>query len=199
MAVTLGMSCTRFLLLDSLGVLVSVPTSIAGQVNVGNATGATLNCWDGAGGPKGDGAINGGTGADTRHGGGRAEPRDRGRGGEAVQDPVVAVWRGARRGDGRGEVAAWVWGIGIRRLIDQLEQYTGYLNNEIHGAFDFGQIVGQSGGFRPIAGMPVVADLLAKARLEALLYAQAAADGGELILPPHKLLTPEQYLKAIGE
>ena len=32
-----------------------------------------------------------------------------------------------------------------RRLIDQLEQYTGYLNNEIHGAFDFGQIVGQSG------------------------------------------------------
>jgi two-component system response regulator AtoC len=31
-----------------------------------------------------------------------------------------------------------------RRLIEQLEQYTGYLNNEIHGAFDFGQIVGQS-------------------------------------------------------
>jgi RNA polymerase sigma-70 factor (ECF subfamily) len=39
---------------------------------------------------------------------------------EAVQDTFVAVWRGARRWDGRGEVAAWIWGIGIRRLIDQL-------------------------------------------------------------------------------
>ncbi|HEU5241488.1 MAG TPA: RNA polymerase sigma factor [Ornithinibacter sp.] len=39
---------------------------------------------------------------------------------EAVQDTFVAVWRGARRWGGRGEVAAWVWGIGIRRLIDQL-------------------------------------------------------------------------------
>ena len=39
---------------------------------------------------------------------------------DAVQDTFVAVWRGARRWDGRGEVAAWVWGIGIRRLIDQL-------------------------------------------------------------------------------
>ncbi|HEX7187063.1 MAG TPA: RNA polymerase sigma factor [Actinomycetes bacterium] len=41
---------------------------------------------------------------------------------EAVQDTFVAVWRGARRWDGRGEVAAWVWGIGIRRLIDQLRR-----------------------------------------------------------------------------
>ena len=39
---------------------------------------------------------------------------------EAVQDTFVAVWRGARRWSGQGEVAAWVWGIGIRRLIDQL-------------------------------------------------------------------------------
>ena len=30
------------------------------------------------------------------------------------------------------------------RLVNQLEQYTGYLNNEIHGAFDFGEIVGSS-------------------------------------------------------
>src|SRR4029079_10888946 len=37
-----------------------------------------------------------------------------------------------------------------RRLIEQLEQYTGYLNNEIHGAFDFGQIVGQSGALREV-------------------------------------------------
>ena len=39
---------------------------------------------------------------------------------EAVQDTFVAVWRGARRWSGDGEVAAWIWGIGIRRLIDQL-------------------------------------------------------------------------------
>ena len=41
---------------------------------------------------------------------------------EAVQDTFVAVWQGARRWDGRGEVAAWFWGIGIRRLIDQLRR-----------------------------------------------------------------------------
>lgn len=39
---------------------------------------------------------------------------------EAMQDTFVAVWRGARRWNGKGEVAAWIWGIAIRRLIDQL-------------------------------------------------------------------------------
>lgn len=37
---------------------------------------------------------------------------------EVVQDTFVAVWRGARRYGGRGEVAAWIWGIGVRRLVD---------------------------------------------------------------------------------
>jgi len=41
---------------------------------------------------------------------------------EAVQDTFLAVWRTARRWDGRGEVAAWVWGIGVRRLIDLLRK-----------------------------------------------------------------------------
>jgi RNA polymerase sigma-70 factor (ECF subfamily) len=36
---------------------------------------------------------------------------------EAVQDTFVAVWRSAGRWDGRGEPAAWIWGIAIRRLI----------------------------------------------------------------------------------
>jgi RNA polymerase sigma-70 factor, ECF subfamily len=39
---------------------------------------------------------------------------------EVVQDTFVAVWRGARRYRGTGEVAAWIWGIGIRKLIDRL-------------------------------------------------------------------------------
>lgn len=41
---------------------------------------------------------------------------------EVVQDTFVAVWRGARGYSGTGEVAAWIWGIGIRRLIDALRR-----------------------------------------------------------------------------
>jgi len=41
---------------------------------------------------------------------------------EVVQDTFVAVWKGAKRYRGQGEVAAWIWGIGIRRLIDQLRR-----------------------------------------------------------------------------
>ncbi|MBB4839230.1 fibronectin-binding autotransporter adhesin [Sphingomonas kyeonggiensis] len=41
---------------------VAVQTSIAGQVNLVNFAGLTLNFWDGAAGPKNNGAINGGTG-----------------------------------------------------------------------------------------------------------------------------------------
>lgn len=39
---------------------------------------------------------------------------------EVVQDAFVAVWQGARRWAGRGEVPAWIWGIAIRRLLDRL-------------------------------------------------------------------------------
>ncbi len=39
---------------------------------------------------------------------------------EAVQDTFVAVWKSAGRWDGRGEPAAWIWGIAIRRLIGVL-------------------------------------------------------------------------------
>jgi RNA polymerase sigma-70 factor (ECF subfamily) len=37
---------------------------------------------------------------------------------EALQDAFVAVWRGAGRWDGRGEVPAWLWGIAVRRFLD---------------------------------------------------------------------------------
>src|SRR3989442_586471 len=39
---------------------------------------------------------------------------------EVVQDTFVAVWRRPQAYGGGGEVAAWIWGIGIRRLIDRL-------------------------------------------------------------------------------
>jgi RNA polymerase sigma-70 factor (ECF subfamily) len=42
---------------------------------------------------------------------------------EAVQDTFVAVWQAARKWDSRGEVAAWIWGIGVRRLIDGLRKH----------------------------------------------------------------------------
>ncbi|MGW0591194.1 RNA polymerase sigma factor [Streptosporangium sp. NPDC002607] len=41
---------------------------------------------------------------------------------EAVQDTFVAVWRTARTWKGKGEVAAWIWGIGVRRLLDRLRR-----------------------------------------------------------------------------
>jgi RNA polymerase sigma-70 factor (ECF subfamily) len=41
---------------------------------------------------------------------------------EVVQDTFVAVWRGAKRFRGTGEVPAWIWGIGIRRLVSHLRR-----------------------------------------------------------------------------
>ena len=39
---------------------------------------------------------------------------------EVLQDTFVAAWQGARRFRGDGDVAAGLWGIGVRRLISQL-------------------------------------------------------------------------------
>jgi RNA polymerase sigma-70 factor (ECF subfamily) len=41
---------------------------------------------------------------------------------DAVQDTFVAVWRSAKRYDGSGAVGAWIWGIGVRRLIDAIRR-----------------------------------------------------------------------------
>jgi len=38
---------------------------------------------------------------------------------DTIQDTFVAVWRGAARYDASGSVPAWIWGIGVRRLIGQ--------------------------------------------------------------------------------
>lgn len=41
---------------------------------------------------------------------------------QALQDTFVAVWRKPAAYRGSGEVAAWLWGIAVRRLIDQLRR-----------------------------------------------------------------------------
>lgn len=40
----------------------------------------------------------------------------------AIQDTFVAVWKKPGSYRGQGAVAAWLWGIAIRRLIDQLRK-----------------------------------------------------------------------------
>lgn len=39
---------------------------------------------------------------------------------DAIQDCFTAVWREAARWRGDGDVAAWLWGIAVRRLISRL-------------------------------------------------------------------------------
>ena len=41
---------------------------------------------------------------------------------DALQETFVAVWRKAGDYRGEGEVAAWLWGIAIRKLIDRLRR-----------------------------------------------------------------------------
>jgi RNA polymerase sigma-70 factor (ECF subfamily) len=41
---------------------------------------------------------------------------------DALQDTFVAVWRKAGDYRGEGDVAAWLWGIAIRKLIDRLRR-----------------------------------------------------------------------------
>jgi RNA polymerase sigma-70 factor, ECF subfamily len=41
---------------------------------------------------------------------------------QAVQDTFLALWRGQSGYRGSGDVAAFIWGIGIRRLIDAIRR-----------------------------------------------------------------------------
>jgi RNA polymerase sigma factor (sigma-70 family) len=43
---------------------------------------------------------------------------------DAVQDTFVAVWQKPRAYRGTGDVAAWLWGIAIRRLVSRLRHRT---------------------------------------------------------------------------
>lgn len=40
----------------------------------------------------------------------------------ATQDTFLAAWKSAKTFRGEGDVGAWLWGIGIRRLIDVLRK-----------------------------------------------------------------------------
>jgi RNA polymerase sigma-70 factor, ECF subfamily len=42
---------------------------------------------------------------------------------DAVQDTFVAVWRKPQGFRGDGDVAAWLWGIAIRRLVSRLRSH----------------------------------------------------------------------------
>jgi RNA polymerase sigma-70 factor, ECF subfamily len=42
---------------------------------------------------------------------------------DVLQDTFLAAWKGASRYRGEGEVAAWLWGIGLRRLISQMRRH----------------------------------------------------------------------------
>jgi RNA polymerase sigma-70 factor (ECF subfamily) len=39
---------------------------------------------------------------------------------DVLSDTFVAVWKGARRFRGEGDVAAWIWGIAAKRLVSRL-------------------------------------------------------------------------------
>jgi RNA polymerase sigma-70 factor (ECF subfamily) len=41
---------------------------------------------------------------------------------QAIQDTFLAVWRDAGGYRGKGDVGAFIWGIGIRRLIDAIRR-----------------------------------------------------------------------------
>lgn len=41
---------------------------------------------------------------------------------DVLQDTFVAVWHGADKFRGDGEVPAWLWGIAIRRLVSRLRK-----------------------------------------------------------------------------
>ena len=41
---------------------------------------------------------------------------------QALHDTFVAVWRKPANYRGSGEVGAWLWGIAVRRLLDQLRR-----------------------------------------------------------------------------
>jgi fibronectin-binding autotransporter adhesin len=71
-----------------------VQTSIAGQVNLVNSAGLALNFWDGATGPKNNGAINGGSGVWQANGGNDNWTGEDGAVNAAYSDGAFAIFGG---------------------------------------------------------------------------------------------------------
>ncbi len=67
---------------------------------------------------------------------------------EVVQDTFLAVWRSARGWRGSGEVGAWMWGIGYRRLIDALRR-----RRTIRAVFDDPGSIGASAEEQVLLGV----------------------------------------------
>jgi RNA polymerase sigma-70 factor, ECF subfamily len=44
---------------------------------------------------------------------------------DAIQDTFVAVWQKPQGFRGEGDIAAWLWGIAIRRLVSRLRSVSG--------------------------------------------------------------------------
>lgn len=63
---------------------------------------------------------------------------------DALQDTFVAVWSrsGGFRGD--GEVAAWLWGIAIRRLISRLRRLSDPVPTAAEAILRFSPVVGSA-------------------------------------------------------
>ncbi len=86
----------------------------------------------------------------------------------AIQDTFLAVWTSPRRYRGEGDVAAWLWGIAIRRLIDQLRKrratpidpalIAGAMERE-QAALDHGLLVNDVNGELAAAMQALPADL----------------------------------------
>jgi RNA polymerase sigma-70 factor, ECF subfamily len=58
---------------------------------------------------------------------------------EVLQDTFVAVWRGARSYRGEGEVAGWLWGVAVRRLVSRVRRRGAageVLLEEVRGGFE---------------------------------------------------------------
>ncbi|MGK6317662.1 autotransporter-associated beta strand repeat-containing protein [Neorhizobium sp. DT-125] len=72
-----------------------VQTSVAGQVNLVNTTGLTLNYWDGAAGPKNDGVINGRDGIWQNSSGNDNWTTDSGSPNAPFADGAFAIFTGA--------------------------------------------------------------------------------------------------------
>jgi RNA polymerase sigma-70 factor (ECF subfamily) len=92
---------------------------------------------------------------------------------EALQETFVAVWRKPGSYSGTGEVAAWLWGIAIRRLIGvlrkssrlpvqsaEVEELVVSAEEQVLAGVEHGDLAGALSGLSPELGAVVQATVL---------------------------------------